>query len=31
MTQTLKRCPFCGSKAEIRHVQAYRKKTQIST
>ena len=26
MTQTLKRCPFCGSKAEIRHVQAYRKK-----
>ena len=23
MTQTLKPCPFCGGKAEIRHVQAY--------
>ena len=24
MTLTLKRCPFCGGKPELRHVQAYK-------
>ncbi len=23
MTQTLKRCPFCGGRAEVRHVTPY--------